>query len=130
MRRPLVLSVLSAVIAVGNAGAQEPVGPISVLDSVYTVEQAARGDELFVRVCLDCHLPEEFSKGGYMNSWAGQSVADLLEYIQFNMPEDNPGTLSDVQNFEVMAYILSLNGIPAGPRELTAATVTARIELP
>ncbi len=128
MRMLFVMTVTT--FLAGSAEAQHTSAPLSVLDSVYTVEQAERGDELFDRVCLECHLPEEFAEGGYMNSWAGQRIADLLEYIQFNMPEDNPASLPDSEYLDIMAYILNLNGIPAGPRDLTAETVHARIELP
>ena len=111
--------------------AQEPSEPTSVLDSVFTAEQADRGDRTFMRVCIDCHLPEEFSDAGYLYSWEGQLVADLMDYMQTNMPEDNPGTLKNTEYLDVIAYILELNGIPSGSRTLNIYLAnSARIELP
>jgi hypothetical protein len=34
------------------------------------------------------------------------------------MPEGSPGSLGDQQLVDVAAYILQLNKLPAGPREL------------
>ena len=125
---PILL--VSGLVPIG-LDAQEPKEPISVLDSVFTAEQADRGDQIFMRVCIDCHLPEEFSDAGYLYSWEGQLVADLIGYVQTNMPEDNPGSLRYAEYLDVMAYILELNGIPSGSRTLDIALAkSARIELP
>lgn len=111
--------------------AQEPATPSSVLDSVFTAEQADRGEQAFMRMCIDCHLPEEFSDAGYLYSWEGQLVADFMDYLQSNMPEDNPGSLPEAEYLDVMTYILALNGIPAGSRTLDIDLAkSARIELP
>ncbi len=129
LRHALILLV-TCLVPIG-LDAQEPEETISVLDSVFTAEQADRGDQIFMRVCLDCHLPEEFSDAGYLYSWEGQLVADLIGYVQTNMPEDNPGSLRYAEYLDVMAYILKLNGIPSGSRTLDIALAkSARIELP
>ncbi len=128
--RGALILVLTGMMPIGLR-AQEPSEPISVLDSVFTTEQAERGDQMFMRICLDCHLPEEFSDAGYLFSWEGQLVADLLDYMQTNMPEDNPGTLKNTEYLDVIAYILELNGIPSGNRTLNVDLAnSARIELP
>ena len=36
------------------------------------------------------------------------------------MPEDNPGSLTDQENIDVIAYLLSVGGMPAGDDELQA----------
>ena len=101
------------------------------MDSVFTAAQADRGDQTFIAVCIDCHLPEEFSDAGYLYSWEGQLVADFIYYVQTNMPEDNPGSLKNTEYLDVMAYILELNGIPSGNRALNIDLAnSARIELP
>ncbi len=131
MRLRYALILLVSCLVPPGLHAQEPEDPISVLDSVFTAEQADRGDQIFMRVCLDCHLPEEFSDAGYLYSWEGQLVADLIGYVQTNMPEDNPGSLRYAEYLDVMAYILKLNGIPSGSRTLDIALAkSARIELP
>ena len=131
MRLGSALIVLMGSVAPTVLSAQEPEQPISVLDSVFTAEQADRGEQTFMKTCIDCHLPEEFSDAGYLYSWEGQTVADFMDYLQFNMPEDNPGSLKETAYLDVMTYILGLNGIPAGNRNLDIdLEKRARIELP
>ena len=36
------------------------------------------------------------------------------------MPSDNPGRLSRGQYTDIVAYLLQQNGMPAGPRRLSA----------
>jgi hypothetical protein len=45
-------------------------------------------------------------------------VGDLFEHISTNMPQDNPGSLSAAEYASIVAYILQLNGRPAGDEEL------------
>jgi hypothetical protein len=35
------------------------------------------------------------------------------------MPDDNPGRLSRGKYAEIVAYLLQLNGMPAGPRSMS-----------
>ncbi len=131
MRLGSALIVLLGGVAPSMLRAQEPEKPISVLDSVFTAEQADRGEQTFMTMCLDCHLPEEFSDAGYLSSWEGQTVTDFVEFVQSSMPEDNPGTLKNTEYLDVIAYILELNGIPSGSRTLNIDLAnSARIELP
>jgi hypothetical protein len=50
--------------------------------------------------------------------WAGQTVDDLYGFISTAMPDANPGSLTAEQYADVVAYLLSLNGYPAGESEL------------
>jgi mono/diheme cytochrome c family protein len=131
MRAAWSLITLGTCVATSPLHAQAPPTPTSVLDTVYSEAQAERGEQVFMTVCIDCHLPEEFSDAGYLRSWEGQQVADLLEFIQDNMPEDNPGSLRKAAYVDVTAYILKLNGIPSGTRDLDGDLAgRALIELP
>jgi len=47
-------------------------------------------------------------------------VAQLYTYIAENMPDDGPGSLPEADYVDAMAYILAMNGYPAGAAELTA----------
>jgi hypothetical protein len=38
-----------------------------------------------------------------------------FSWIQENMPPDDPGSPTDRDYADIVAYVLSLNGIPAGP---------------
>lgn len=100
----------------GSLAAQEA-AELSTSDGVYSDDQSDRGKELFNAVCSECHLPAEFK--GIIEDWAGSSAFDAYDQIRTTMPEDGPGSLRNQEYADVLAYILDLNGVPAGPVELT-----------
>ena len=87
---------------------------------VYTELQAARGDTAYQRFCLSCHTPASYSDQQFRMNWFGRSVYDLFKILKTTMPEDNIGGLSDDEYTRVIAYILKLNGFPAGADSLKA----------
>jgi mono/diheme cytochrome c family protein len=90
----------------------------ATLAGIYSEEQAERGRGTFRSVCGECHYSREFRDDQFKFSWRRRSVADLFGHIAETMPENAPGSLSPRQYADVVAYILSLNGIPAGSEEL------------
>jgi mono/diheme cytochrome c family protein len=96
-------------------------GPVrSSRDGVYTAVQAARGSDTFATICTGCHTPESHTGPVFMGSWGGSSLWDLFIYLSEQMPKTDPGTLSAREYLQVVAYILELNGMPAGSAELPA----------
>ena len=87
---------------------------------VYTEVQAARGDTAFQKFCLSCHTPTFHADQQFRMNWFGRSVFDLFKILKTTMPEDNIGGLSDDEYTRVIAYILKLNGFPAGADSLKA----------
>ncbi len=85
---------------------------------VYGAAQADRGAAQFRAVCANCHAPSQFSGATFLRSWAGRPVYDLFAQIRSTMPYDNPGRLPREAYADVLAYVLRLNGLPAGDREL------------
>ena len=98
----------------------------SVLDGVFTEAQASRGEATFRRVCAACHDPGEFSGGRFRLTWVGQSAGDLFDTIATLMPEGDPGSLSPAQYAAVVAYLLQLNGYPAGEAALPTSLSALR----
>jgi S-disulfanyl-L-cysteine oxidoreductase SoxD len=100
--------------------------PASVWDGVYTVSQADRGKALYGQHCSSCHGAALDGSGqapplagaDFQGSWNGQTADDLFEKIQASMPADRPGQLSRQQNADILAFLLSSNGFPAGQKEL------------
>jgi mono/diheme cytochrome c family protein len=127
-RGTLAATALLPLLAAHPAAAQTSDGePLTILDGVYTEEQAQRGAEVIEQVCRECHEDEEFV-GAFIRSWAGASVAALYDDIYSLMPEDQPGSLPPQQYADVIAYILQLNGLPPGDVELaTARDVLERV---
>ncbi len=75
----------------------------TVWDSVYTAEQAIRGQAAYNRTCARCHQP---------------TLGAMHERIRTSMPTDDPGTYGRAHIADVMAYVLKVNGFPAGAVEL------------
>lgn len=105
----------------------------SVRDSTYTTAQAGRGEARFKEICAGCHVASQFTGATFLRSWSGRTVYDLFYLIRTTMPFDNPGHLSRESYADVLAYVLRLNGFPAGGAELPsdeAALKQVRIDPP
>ena len=110
--------------------------PVSVWDGVYTPAQSDRGKALYQTQCSSCH-GADLDGGGtappltgkdFKSNWNGQTAGDLFEKMQTTMPADQPGRLTREQNADILAFLLSSNGFPAGAKELlTDAEVLAKI---
>lgn len=98
----------------------------SVWDGIYTEEQAKRGGPFYSQGCAHCHAPDlsggemapALASAEFKSNWSGLSVDDLFERIKISMPQDNPGSLSRQQTADILAFVLSKGGFPAGKTEL------------
>ena len=93
----------------------------SVLDGVFTVAQAARGERTFEEVCAGCHDTGEFSGARFRLSWVDRTVGELFDTISTLMPEGDPGSLGPGEYAALVAYLLQLNGYPPGEMPLPGA---------
>jgi len=94
----------------------------------YTAEQATAGERVFTTVCATCHGRNEFVGPIFAMTWMAEPVGSLFEHISTAMPQDRPGSLSAEEYAAVVAYLLRLNGRPAGDRPLPAdAELLARV---
>jgi mono/diheme cytochrome c family protein len=116
-------SVLIAVLALSFSIAAEV---RSVLDGVYTSEQATRGLKVYAAECARCHADNllggestpELVGDSFLERWTGKTVGDLYAVTRGTMPTDGPASLSRRQYADVAAYMLSVNKFPAGQKEL------------
>jgi quinoprotein glucose dehydrogenase len=122
--------VVALALGVGcSATAQPGEGePRTVRDGVFTAEQARRGQAAYTGPCDRCHgykldgasddpdmLPAPPVAGAkFLRQWNGRSLAALFEYLRVTMPANNPGYLSDAEVADIVAYMLSTSGLPAG----------------
>ena len=98
----------------------------SVWDSVYTLEQATRGETAYAKTCARCHKASlagadespPLAGGEFLGNWNGQSLGALHDRIRTSMPTDDPGTYGRQLITDVMAYVLKVNRFPAGTVEL------------
>jgi hypothetical protein len=88
-------------------------GPSSTAEGVYVMPQARRGEVVFADRCAACHSDPFWREG-----WEGRRLDHLFTTISNFMPEDNPGSLAEEDVTDVMAFILSRSGFPAGSRPL------------
>lgn len=104
----------------------------SVWDGVFTEAQAARGRDAYSGACSFCHgrrlngAPDDpdmrstppLVRARFLREWDGRSLATLFAYTRQTMPEDNPGSMTDQEYVDTIAYMLSVGGMPAGDDEL------------
>ena len=100
----------------------------SASEGVFTAAQASRGEGAYKASCARCH--GEALLGGetapalvdrdFLGKWNGQSVGALVELTRKTMPTDGPGKLSRQVCADIVAYLLSANGFPAGSNAMAA----------
>jgi mono/diheme cytochrome c family protein len=116
VKRPGCVMLVSLAAALcASARAEEPTR--TTRDHVYTTEQADRGKDIYKRVCSQCHALD-FYKGDVMKPWDGATLDGLYDVVATKMPQNNPGSLKRREYVDVLAYILSLNGMPAGEEDM------------
>lgn len=103
---------LSAIV--GSTGA---FAETTIKDGVYTDAQAERGKTVYEQHCQACHVPAFFE--AKFQVWNNQPLIALYDTVSFSMPESNPGGLALQEYTDVMAYIFSMLGYPAGDAELS-----------
>jgi mono/diheme cytochrome c family protein len=98
----------------------------TVWDGVFTDEQAKRGQASYGEECASCHGVEltggeqapPLAGAAFLGTWNGLSVGVLFDRMRQSMPQDDPGSLSRQINADILAYILKVNGFPAGKSEM------------
>lgn len=139
MRRVLlVLGVCLACLTVmaGLVRAQgtpaDPSSRKSIWEGVFTEAQVQRGSASFNASCVRCHaldaggVPFRMSGDPFWNNWADDPLDVMYSRIRSSMPNNAPGTLDDQTYADLVAFILSVNGVPVGGTgDLTPAAMPA-----
>jgi len=112
--------VLALLLAAYSAPASAQMGEIrSTLDGVYTGEQADLGEQVFTKICSQCHNAGNPLSGRlFLSKWSNQSLYRIWDFITNRMPYGAPGSLSVEEYVGVLAFILRLNGYPSGETPL------------
>ena len=107
--------------ATGGGGSTQAGDPRSILDRIYSVAQADRGEQRFKVSCSSCHTPGDFAGGALADRWSGQTMGDVFDFVSNTMPENDPGGLKPEEYASVLAYILRINGYPVGAQDMPAS---------
>jgi cytochrome c len=139
----------AAFVSVGASGGRPGQAAASaakrtVIDGVYTVEQAKRGRDQYRKRCVLCHLdngqgqqavPEipgqsleregdaeapPIAGEAFLKKWNGHTARELFEKTS-TMPVGSPGLLKPQEYADLVALIFELNKFPAGSQELPTA---------
>ena len=124
-----VASVFAAIVCDGRAGP----GANTTSAGVYTGAQAMRGKDIYLSRCTSCHNLASHTGLTFAKFWAGHRLSEMYEYIGLRMPKNDPGSLTEEETADVMAYLLKLNGMPEGRSVLPADSLALdkiRIDVP
>ncbi len=115
----VALGVLAAAVAAAAWAAGE--GRVS-----FTKAQAEAGAAVYTSKCAACHGAalqgggaRALSGAAFSSKWSGHTVA-MFERMVRTMPFAQPNSLSRDEYLQLVAYILSANGVAAGDRPLAA----------
>jgi alcohol dehydrogenase (cytochrome c) len=98
-------------------------------DGPYTLDQVSRGKSLYGDHCASCHgdklegaTAPALAGKAFAEGWSQptKTVDDLFYIIRTAMPRPDVGSLTEQQYLDVLAFMLSRNGVPAGGSPLTA----------
>ena len=121
MRRFFVFA--SLVLLGSSLGiAQElPPGP-------FTAAQVEAGRQAYIDHCMMCHgsklqgLADAQKLVGkdFVDLWGHDMVKELFSAVRVEMPQNDPGSLSDEMYLNLTAFLLHANGAKTGTTPLTA----------
>ena len=137
--RPLAAFVGLWALAVGLRASESQTPPPpeagkTTVAGVYATDQAKAGQAIFESTCLGgCHQMASHKGPAFKKLWDGRPLWDLFVTILEEMPKDDPGSLTPADTAQLVAYLLKLNGLPAGKDNLPvdeAALRKIKIEIP
>jgi mono/diheme cytochrome c family protein len=132
-RAGVVLVSVMLIVVFGSLGTIAQ-APTVVLSGVYTQGQATRGGAAYEKECAYCHGPDLGGEGFapslvgdvFVQRWKDSVVGDLYSVIRETMPADRPGGLSDETCADIVAYVLKMNGYPAGQQALSTDPIALK----
>jgi cytochrome c2 len=127
MPRCVVLSLTISLAAVITLCAQQEAADAArrtTSSGVYSKAQAARGRDAYLMSCTDCHAADLSGNVGpgligdrFRRQWQAGTVRTLFDQLK-RMPQNDTGAISDQTRIDLIAYLLEMNGFPAGRDEL------------
>jgi mono/diheme cytochrome c family protein len=129
-RRSLIFPVVAALVAsLAIPFAARADGSASGAGRYYTAAQADAGKAVFQQQCAICHGRHLQGKAGpalsgkmflSVSQFQKLTADYLFRFMSKHMPLNAPGSLTQTQYLDVLAYILRVNGYPAGLHQIAA----------
>ncbi|MEO8485754.1 MAG: PQQ-binding-like beta-propeller repeat protein [Betaproteobacteria bacterium] len=110
--------------------------PLACADGVgwFTTDQVNAGRWAYEQRCGVCHGVNLEGSGApalrgtqFNAQWNGKTLAQFYSYVHSQMPLGAAGSLKGQDYVNVVSYILSRSGIPAGTQKLTMRSPMARV---
>ena len=92
----------------------------------YAAEQAVRGAQVYAATCARCHPPGQLDGQPFAIAWNEARVSTLYNTLRNTMPQDKPGSLTDQEYVDVIAYLLQRSKVPAGATPLAPDSAALR----
>ena len=115
------------------AKAPGPPRVLTTANGVYTAAQAAKGEQMYMNVCVSCHPVGTYAAQAFRDKWNLAPLSKLFDLVTETMPKNEPGSLETADYVHVISYILKINGAPPGKTPLpadSAALGKIRLYLP
>ena len=129
-RASFAAAIVAGLCAVTPAAAQQQNGSPTAATSLYTAEQAVRGEKVYANVCVECHEKLEYTGPEFRAKWNNRPAFELFDLLRSTMPDENPGTLSAQEYADVTAYMMKLNGVLPGKTPMpTEAEALKKLKL-
>ena len=105
----------------------------------FSQAQVESGRTLYVTSCATCHGADLEGNVGpalagidFVAKWSrtGHAVPELYQVLRTTMPRPGAGSLTETAYLELMAYMLSRNGVSAGAGTLASAAGVAALRFP
>lgn len=98
----------------------------------YQTAQAERGAALYQQQCAACHLPDlqgsfeavALRDSAFVDNWRNRAPEEMLDLLRRTMPTQAPGSLSDEEYLDLIAFLLQANGVASGATALAANSDT------
>jgi S-disulfanyl-L-cysteine oxidoreductase SoxD len=114
-----------AAAALGQAADEKAAGN-PIWNGVYSAAQAERGKDNFEKSCSNCHNSDlngsvrapALRGDPFLRDWVNGSLNVLFVKLRDSMPATYPDTVPDSIKIDILAYLLQVNGFPAGNSDL------------
>lgn len=113
---PAALMLCGAIVS--TAEQAPPPKVVTTATGVYTSAQASRGEQTYYSICVSCHPKGTYTAPAFREKWNGHLLSELFTFVSTQMPKEQPGTLEPEEYADVIAYLLKINGAPAGKTQL------------